>query len=516
MIPIGIIGSIRYISTMALNDAEIENLLRGDMSDIEDFNDDEDDLNEEQIITKHIAEMTEFIDLNNAEMDNLEREQCLLDGEISLTQDLLNQSDNTEEADVEKENEEQLPANWVTGSWENQKYPFNNMISAPPVEPYTPLEYFKQLFDSKIVENIAYQTNLYSVQKNGSSINTNSNEMEQFFGKHMCMSVIKMPAYRMYWAQYTKYSMISDTMSRNRFTALRTYVHFNDNTNCFPSTDVRHDKLFKIRPFIDAIQHIFKLIEPEEHLAIDEIIIPFKGRSSMKLYNKSKPHKWGIKMFALASKSGIVHDFEIYVGKGTVKSNTNLGLSGDIAIHLSEIIPKNKNFKLSFDNWFTSYNLVVSLKNHGILGVGTVRSNRLSGCQFENDKNLKKSRRGSYDTKIDTINVIVACKWFDNKTVHLVSNYMSMADKLRIPIERPAIVKEYNSFMGAIDLHDMLVEIYRTDIKLNSWLMYKRHCKQLDIIKHDSLLIFKMNIALGLLKAGKDKINTRKSYFDTT
>ncbi|KAF0748235.1 Uncharacterized protein FWK35_00018836 [Aphis craccivora] len=68
---------------MALNDAEIENLLRGDMSDIEDFN----------------AEITEFIDLNNAEMDNL-----------------VNNFDNTEEANVEKENEVQLPANWVTGS----------------------------------------------------------------------------------------------------------------------------------------------------------------------------------------------------------------------------------------------------------------------------------------------------------------------------------------------------------------------------------------------------------------
>lgn len=181
-----------------------------------------------------------------------EREQFLLNGEISLTQDLLNQSDNTEEADVEKENEVQLPTNWVTGSWENQKYPFNSIMSAPPVEPHTPLEYLKQLFDSKIIENIVYQTNLYSVQKNGSSINTNSNEMEQFFGMHMCMSVIKMPAYRMYWAQNTKYSMISDTMSR-------THVHFNVNTNCFPSTDIRHDKLFKIRPFIDAIQHNFKL-----------------------------------------------------------------------------------------------------------------------------------------------------------------------------------------------------------------------------------------------------------------
>lgn len=68
----------------------------------------------------------------------------------------------------------------------------------------------------------------------------------------------------------------------------------------------------------------------------------------MKQYNKSKPHKWGIKMFDLASKSGIVHDFEIYVGKGTVKSNTNLGLSGNIVIRLSKIIPLIINTNLVF------------------------------------------------------------------------------------------------------------------------------------------------------------------------
>jgi len=56
---------------MAINDAEIENLPRGDMSDTDDFNNDVDDHNEEQFITQHIAEITEYIDLNNAEMDNL-------------------------------------------------------------------------------------------------------------------------------------------------------------------------------------------------------------------------------------------------------------------------------------------------------------------------------------------------------------------------------------------------------------------------------------------------------------
>lgn len=63
-------------------------------------------------------------------------------------------------------------------------------------------------------------------------------------------------------------------------------------------------------------------------------------------------------MFDLGSRFGIIHDFEIYVGKSTIKSSTNLGLNGDIDIRLSEIIPKNKNYKLSFDNLFSSYNLI--------------------------------------------------------------------------------------------------------------------------------------------------------------
>lgn len=56
---------------MALNDIEIANLLRGDLSDIEDFNDDDDDVDEETIIAQCISEMTEFVDNINAEINNL-------------------------------------------------------------------------------------------------------------------------------------------------------------------------------------------------------------------------------------------------------------------------------------------------------------------------------------------------------------------------------------------------------------------------------------------------------------
>lgn len=68
-----------------------------------------------------------------------------------------------------------------------------------------------------------------------------------------------------------------------------------------------HDKLFKIRPFIESVRTNLKKINVEEFCAVDEIILLFKGRSLMKQYNSNKPHKLGIKMFTMALVSGLVH-----------------------------------------------------------------------------------------------------------------------------------------------------------------------------------------------------------------
>lgn len=67
----------------------------------------------------------------------------------------------------------------------------------------------------------------------------------------------------------------------------------------------------------------------------------------MKHYNKNKPHKWGIKLFAILWKSGIVHDFEIYIGKGPLPQfEHGLGISGDVVMRLAECVPKNENYKV--------------------------------------------------------------------------------------------------------------------------------------------------------------------------
>lgn len=251
-----------------------------------------------------------------------------------------------------------------------------------------------------MITNIVEQTNLYPVQKTGTSVCTSVGEMERFLGIHIMMGIIKLPQLIQYWQAHLRIPMISDTMPRNRFMKLRQVLHFNDNFNLIARGQPGYDKLFKIRPFINDLRHNFTAVEPEELNSVDEIMIPFKGRCALKQYMKNKPHKWGIKVFARAGVSGFVYDFEIYTGKDTnVGEKSDLGISGDIVMRLCQELPRHKNYKVSTDNWFSSHALAAKLKSIGLWFVGTVRSNRLRGCTFRTDTQLKLAGRGSYDYK---------------------------------------------------------------------------------------------------------------------
>ena len=92
----------------------------------------------------------------------------------------------------------------------------------------------------------------------------------------------------------------------------------------------------------------------EEYNSVDELIIPFKGRSSLKQYVRNKPHKQGIKVFARTGYSGIVYDFEVYMGKGTVKNVSPPGINGDIVLRLVMVSLRGKIINCS---WTTSSHL---------------------------------------------------------------------------------------------------------------------------------------------------------------
>ena len=69
--------------------------------------------------------------------------------------------------------------------------------------------------------------------------------------------------------------------------------------------------------FKETLQRRFRTIyTPAQHIAIDEGMVPWKGRLSFRQYLPNKPDKFGIKLYQLSeSKSGYICDFEVCTGK---------------------------------------------------------------------------------------------------------------------------------------------------------------------------------------------------------
>ena len=91
----------------------------------------------------------------------------------------------------------------------------------------------------------AEQTNLYSVQKKGSSIETNAKEIEKNLSMHILMGVIKLPDYDMYWAVEKRYPKTADIMSNNSYKLLRRYIHVVDNTKKDEEAN-KNDKILRL------------------------------------------------------------------------------------------------------------------------------------------------------------------------------------------------------------------------------------------------------------------------------
>uniref|UniRef100_A0A087XB13 PiggyBac transposable element-derived protein domain-containing protein n=1 Tax=Poecilia formosa TaxID=48698 RepID=A0A087XB13_POEFO len=340
---------------------------------------------------------------------------------------------------------------------------------------WTPCQYFKDFVTADMLQEIAEETNLYSVQKNGKSVNTNAQEIEQLLGMYMHMGLVQMPNVRAYWEMETRYPPVCDVMSRGRFLDLLTVIHFQNNLDV--SEDAKQDKVWKLRPWLEKLRQRFLSIPPEECHAVDEIMVPFKGKSHLRCYMPGKPHKWGFKMWGRGGQSGYLYDFDVCQGGGNLgQEKSDVGATGDVVLKMTSTLPAGKNHKVFADNFFTH------LKQRGIYYIGTVRMNRVKNCQLMDEKELKKKGRGSLDFRVNQENDIIV-RWYENKAVNLLSSFVGVEPlgsvkrwdrkaKTHIMVPRPTIVDTYNRFMGGIDLLDMLSALYKFSFRSQRWYIY--------------------------------------------
>ena len=98
----------------------------------------------------------------------------------------------------------------------------------------------------------------------------------------------KLPATQMYWNKTTRIERSSTMMTCNRWEAIKNHLHFNNNDIILPDNI---DKLFKIHHLLSSLLTKFQSTPIDEQLSLDEQIVPFKGKSSLKQYNPNKPKK---------------------------------------------------------------------------------------------------------------------------------------------------------------------------------------------------------------------------------
>lgn len=153
------------------------------------------------------------------------------------------------------------------------------------------VDFFQLFVDNCIFGNIARETNRYACQSLEAKHKDPNNwkdvcleELKAFLGLLIGMSIHRLPWLRDYWSSdwIQGIPTFSKIMSRDRFLAIWNNLHLSDNTQMPQPGQPDHDKLFKVREFLDDMKANFHLNNnPHREQAIDEAMIKYKGRTSL-------------------------------------------------------------------------------------------------------------------------------------------------------------------------------------------------------------------------------------------
>lgn len=135
----------------------------------------------------------------------------------------------------------------------------------------------------------------------------------------LLMSVSPARPHYMYWSSDSLFNLveISKVMPFMRFQVILNKLPQNYNASQKVKAGEGHDKLEKARPLVRVLEERYSQhYTASAHQAIDESMIQFKARSSLKQHMPIKPIKQSYKVWCRAdSQTGYLLQFEIYVGK---------------------------------------------------------------------------------------------------------------------------------------------------------------------------------------------------------
>lgn len=133
---------------------------------------------------------------------------------------------------------------------------------------------------------ITEETNRYTLQESIPNWRALAvNELKAYIGMLILMSIHPLPQVYLYWSSDKFFNVpeISKVMPFRRFQQITRFLHLADNSTVPEKASPNFDRCYKVRPLIKALNINFRTeYKPSSHVAIDESMILFKGRSAMK------------------------------------------------------------------------------------------------------------------------------------------------------------------------------------------------------------------------------------------
>ena len=397
-------------------------------------------------------------------------------------------------------------------------------------------------------------------------------EVMNFFGIRFHMTLRPTPGndYTVCWGDqqwhpYTTY------MSLRRFQQIRAVLHF----NCIEE-DVATpigDALFKVRPLLNCLKITFpSYLSFGDNFALDEASVASRSKygSDVIFYNPTKPGgKYHFRFYLLCCSSSyacirlrmhtkndsdygdarLVEDNDDEndnngsdEDESNGKNGRNNGEENDrreegeekdeasISSHPPKIVKKllslvvdmckplfGSGCIVNMDNYYTSPEAAVALRQKGVYIRGTCRPNRIGFPQAVRFTNTEANNqdRGTIKRMVDSTNHLAAYGWVDGNPVHFLTsadgtgstNVKRRVGRKVSRVKAPIAIKRYNENMHAVDRHDQLRETFS---------LSRRH----------GFKKYYLKIAMGLLDmavvnawihyklVNKDKCNKKNSRYE--
>ena len=330
----------------------------------------------------------------------------------------------------------------------------------------TPLQLLQRFLPPNLMEEFAQHTN--AAAPHGWRPTTAA-ELYAFLGVHLFMGINRLPRTEMYWSATWSNPLLTSIFSRDRFKQLLRFFR----VVAPDEAAAERNPLPHVRSLAAKLNASFAAhSSPSQRLALDEAMVAYKGRSPIKQYIPSKPHKWGYKIYCLSSEDYLLR-FEVYAGK---EERSAEGATYDTVMRMLQGY-EDKAHILFTDNWFTSPTLLLALQQKGIRLCGSVRRNR-KGMPAISDDEVSALGQGQWLQRQKGDATVAV--WRDQKPLWLLYNHCSPGEAAsldrwndsghKVSVGCPRAIRDYFYGARSVDVLSQLHYAYLPGRKaMRSW-----------------------------------------------